>query len=343
VNITVTSSGNSPPSVVVVAPTNNATFLAPANISIQATASDSDGTVALVEFFNGSSKLGQDSASPYTMTWSNVAAGSYTLTARATDNQGNTASSAPITLTVQTSSSSGGPVYFFREAESATLVSPMRIATDANASGGQYIVTTSYGAGSATFNLNLSAAGTYFVWCRVRSVDWQNSFFVSVDGAADIYDTPIDPNWKWSLLNGRGGTSAPASSEKMINPRTFQLAAGQHTVVFSGRELNTYLDRIVITDDPNYVPGAATASALAERNSEPTNAIIRSITAANDGVRIRFSSPAGASYTVEISHDLRTWHDLQPQPTINETNGLFEFLDTETTAPNRKFYRIRQD
>jgi hypothetical protein len=176
VNITVTSSGNSPPSVVVVAPTNNATFLAPANISIQATASDSDGTVALVEFFNGSNKLGQDSASPYTMTWSNVAAGSYTLTARATDNQGNTASSAPITLTVQTNSSSGGPVYFFREAESATLVSPMRIATDANASGGQYIVTTSYGAGSATFNLNLSAAGTYFVWCRVLSVDWQNSF-----------------------------------------------------------------------------------------------------------------------------------------------------------------------
>jgi hypothetical protein len=129
----------------------------------------------------------------------------------------------------------------------------------------------------------------------------------------------------------------------MINPRTFQLAAGQHTVVFSGRELNTYLDRIVITDDPNYVPGAVTASALVERNSEPTNAIIRSITAASGGVRIRFSSPAGASYKVEISHDLRTWHDLQPQPTINETNGLFEFLDTETTAPTRKFYRIRQD
>ena len=37
------------------------------------TASDSDGTVAKVEFFNGTTKLGQDTTAPYGFTWSGVA------------------------------------------------------------------------------------------------------------------------------------------------------------------------------------------------------------------------------------------------------------------------------
>ena len=49
---------------------------------------DSDGTILKVEFFNGGTKLGEDSSSPYALTWSGVAAGSYSLTARAIDNLG---------------------------------------------------------------------------------------------------------------------------------------------------------------------------------------------------------------------------------------------------------------
>ena len=248
----------------------------------------------------------------------------------------------PVIITVQTNGSSGGSVYLSLEAESATLVSPMTARTDTNASGGQYIVTTTYGSGRATFDINLPVAGTYFLWCRVLSVNWENSFFVSVDGAADTYDTPQDPNWKWSLLNGRGGIEAPASSEKLINPRTFQLTAGPHAFVFSGRELNTRLDRIVITDDPNFIPAAGAASAFAAQNPESPTIVIRSITAGKAGVRIHFSSTAGASYKIEASYDSQTWHDLNPQPAISETSGLFDFFDpqTDTTC---KFYRIRQD
>jgi mono/diheme cytochrome c family protein len=342
VNGALTVQSNSLPSVAISAPTNDATFLAPASVSLQAAASDSDGTITLVEFFQGTNKLGQDAASPYTMTWSNVAAGSYTLTARATDNQGKATDSAPVIITVQTNGSSGGPVYLSLEAESATLASPMTARADTNASGGQYIVTTSYGSGRATFDVNLPVAGTYFLWSRVLSVNWENSFFVSVDGAADIYDTPQDPNWKWSLLNGRGGPEAPASSEKLINPRTFQLTAGQHTFVFSGRELNTRLDRIVITDDPNFVPAAGAAAAFAAENPESPKIVLRSITAGKAGVRIRFSSTVGASHKIEASYDSQTWHDLNPQPAISEATGLFDFFDpqTDTTC---KFYRIRQD
>ncbi|NJM94346.1 MAG: hypothetical protein HC842_06500, partial [Cytophagales bacterium] len=74
---------NQAPTVSISSPANNASFSAGANITIQATASDSDGSVTKVEFYNGSTKLGEDSSSPYTYTWSNVSAGSYTLTAKA--------------------------------------------------------------------------------------------------------------------------------------------------------------------------------------------------------------------------------------------------------------------
>ena len=68
--------------------------------SIAASATDADGTVAKVEFFNGSTKLGEDTTAPYTYDWTGVAAGSYTLTARATDNLGATTTSAARTITV---------------------------------------------------------------------------------------------------------------------------------------------------------------------------------------------------------------------------------------------------
>ncbi|WP_040496474.1 Ig-like domain-containing protein, partial [Fulvivirga imtechensis] len=56
---------NSLPSVSITSPANNATFNAGASVTIAANASDSDGSVAKVEFFNGSAKLGEDLSSPY--------------------------------------------------------------------------------------------------------------------------------------------------------------------------------------------------------------------------------------------------------------------------------------
>jgi hypothetical protein len=88
------------PTVTLTQPTNGASFTAPATVSLGATASDADGTVTKVGFFNGSAKLGEDTTAPYSLTWSGVAAGTYTITARATDDLGATTTSAPSTITV---------------------------------------------------------------------------------------------------------------------------------------------------------------------------------------------------------------------------------------------------
>jgi len=82
------SPSNEPPSVSLTAPNNAASYNSPAEIMLQAAASDSDGSIALVEFFANGSQIGEDASAPYSFVWSNVTAGSYQLTAKATDDQG---------------------------------------------------------------------------------------------------------------------------------------------------------------------------------------------------------------------------------------------------------------
>ncbi|KKP88038.1 MAG: hypothetical protein UR92_C0014G0001, partial [Candidatus Nomurabacteria bacterium GW2011_GWA2_35_80] len=67
---------------------------------LQANASDSDGTISKVEFYNGTTKLGEDLTSPYTFTWPSVPTGSYSLTAKGYDNSNAVATSTTVNITV---------------------------------------------------------------------------------------------------------------------------------------------------------------------------------------------------------------------------------------------------
>jgi Domain of unknown function (DUF1929)/Bacterial Ig domain len=97
-----------PPAVALTQPANGTTFTPPATVSLTATASDADGTVAKVEFFNGPAKIGEDLTTPYSYTWGAVTDGTYTLTARATDNLGASTASASSTITVDAGGTTGG-------------------------------------------------------------------------------------------------------------------------------------------------------------------------------------------------------------------------------------------
>lgn len=91
---------NSAPVVAVTSPVNNSTFISPTNISITATATDSDGNIYLVEFYNGTTKLGSATTAPFTFSWNNVAAGTYSITAAATDNMNVRTVSPAVSITV---------------------------------------------------------------------------------------------------------------------------------------------------------------------------------------------------------------------------------------------------
>jgi uncharacterized protein (TIGR03118 family) len=88
-----------PPSVSISAPANGATVSG--TVTVTATATDSAG-IASVKLLAGTTVLATLTSSPYTTSWNTTGAanGSVTLTAQATDRTGNTATSAPVTVTV---------------------------------------------------------------------------------------------------------------------------------------------------------------------------------------------------------------------------------------------------
>lgn len=88
------------PTVSITSPAEAANFTAPASITINATAADGDGTVSKVDFYNGADLIGSDDTAPYSFDWTNVAAGSYALIAKATDNSDLTTASTPVNVIV---------------------------------------------------------------------------------------------------------------------------------------------------------------------------------------------------------------------------------------------------
>lgn len=141
------------------------------------------------------------------------------------------------------------------EAESPILAAPMGNNTDPGAFGGQFMVTSVSNSGTGAWSFSAPTASTYYVWGRVLSPNpQQDSFFVKMDsGSEDIYDTAEgtwSSNWQWTRLNGRGAAGVPLT----INPRTFSLSAGSHTLTFRGREVSTKLDRVIVTTDGSFVP-----------------------------------------------------------------------------------------
>jgi Bacterial Ig domain len=88
------------PVVSITSPDNNDVLAEESNITINASASETGGSITKVEFFADTIKIGEDDSAPYAMTWANPSEGNYTITARATDASG-TASSAIIHISVQ--------------------------------------------------------------------------------------------------------------------------------------------------------------------------------------------------------------------------------------------------
>ena len=95
-------SANESPSVQLETPSDGATFGLNERITLEARASDPDGNVASVEFFRADSSLGTDASAPYTVSTSDLSAGYHKLTATASDEQGATSSTDPLTITVET-------------------------------------------------------------------------------------------------------------------------------------------------------------------------------------------------------------------------------------------------
>lgn len=79
-----------------------------ASVTLSATASGGTVPITSVEFLAGTTSIGTSSQSPFMTIWTNAAAGAYTLTAKATDKTGASATSGPVAITVTGNAGTGG-------------------------------------------------------------------------------------------------------------------------------------------------------------------------------------------------------------------------------------------
>ena len=148
--------------------------------------------------------------------------------------------------------------FYEQEAEDSDLTAPMAVGEDEAASAGQYVYCPVKGeAGEtarASFSVELPVEDEYYLWARVMGVAWpHNSFYVSFDGGQEMhYEIPPllgEWAWRWDLVHLADHP-----------PRTYLLGPGTHTLSFRAREHNARLDKIVLTNDPDYRPPDASVS-----------------------------------------------------------------------------------
>jgi RHS repeat-associated protein len=154
---------NALPSVFITAPGDNTILTAPATFKVTASASDSDGSIARVEFYKGATLIGTATSAPYGVTLSDAAAGVLNLTATATDNRGASSTSAPVTVIVNSlpSVSLTSPSRNAAFKAPANIPLAVRVAdADGSISNVQYFDGT-------TLIASLSAPPYSFVWTEV--------------------------------------------------------------------------------------------------------------------------------------------------------------------------------
>jgi N-acetylneuraminic acid mutarotase len=126
---------NNPPTVTLTQPVGGTLYNAPASITFNANAADSDGSISKVDFYANSALVGTDTSAPYSFTWTNVTrVGDYQLQSVATDNLGASAGSASVTVHVN----SGTTVQITSPADGASVNQYGSVTLTAVAAAGSY-------------------------------------------------------------------------------------------------------------------------------------------------------------------------------------------------------------
>jgi hypothetical protein len=179
---------SNPVTVSVTSPTQGQNFAAPATIPLTASASSING-ISKVDYFANGSPIGTSTMSPsYSVSWGPVAAGSYSLTAVATDTTNATATSAPVGITVNAAgrinvalASNGGVA---TASSSFSSAYPTSAAIDGDREG------LNWGAGGGW---NDETIDTWPDWLEVDFNGTKTINEVDVFTLQDNYPSPSDP------------------------------------------------------------------------------------------------------------------------------------------------------
>ncbi len=349
-SIQVAAAASSPPSVSITNPAPNSLFAAPATVTVQATASDpnSGGSITNVQFLVGTSPFANVTSPPFSAVTNNLPAGSYQLTAIASDNVGLKATNS-INIVV----GNVPTVAITNPTPNMVFAAPANVTIQADATGTvtnvQFLVGASVLANvaSAPFSAltNNLPAGSYTLTAIASDnlgLNATNSISILVDVLPTVTITNPAPNAVFS---------APATV-------TIQADAGDSdgsvtNVQFSadGNVLANVTAAPYSAVAPNLAAGTHSLSAIAWDNHgiAATNSISISVTSAvtvalsspqfsGSTFQFSYSAAQGSTYIVQVSTNLGldNWTSLS---TNTASSSSVVFVDGQATNGNA-FYRV---
>jgi chitinase len=218
------------PTVSIAAPVASAVYTEGDTVQIDITAADSDGSIIKAEFYAGTFKIGELNQAPFTtIKWTGVGSGSYTLTVQVTDNLGVTTTSAPVSITVNSASSSlpflgtaanipgkieaenfnlGGNNVSYYDLTSTNLGGSYRTGNvDIEACGDNgygYDIGWTDAGEWLEYSVNVIATGYYDLQSRVASPNSNQTFYIEMDGVnvTGTVNVPNTGNWgTWQTVS----------------------------------------------------------------------------------------------------------------------------------------------
>ncbi|TDF35666.1 chitinase [Alteromonadaceae bacterium M269] len=202
------------PEVSINSPANNAVVLAGTEVTISASASDEDGSIAQVEFQANGTTIGTDVGAPYSALWNADVAGETQLKAIATDNEGNsseatvlvTVSDEPLVISL-TSPSSGGTVSLGNSVNLSAEASPVVGSVDSVVFSVNGSVVATDNAFPYSTNWTPGSTGTYIV--SATATDSSGNSATSSAVTINVTDAPVRRTHRligyWhNFVNGSG-------------------------------------------------------------------------------------------------------------------------------------------
>ncbi|MBS1811906.1 MAG: PQQ-dependent sugar dehydrogenase [Acidobacteria bacterium] len=281
---------NTPPTVSLTAPVNNASFTAPANITITANAADSDGTISRVEFYQGSTLIGTDTSSPYAFTWNSVGAGNYTLSAKAFDNSGAATTSGTVNITVNAPSNAAPSASITAPTNNAVFTAPASITINANAGDSDGMVAKVEFYNGSTLLGTDTLAPYSFTWANVAAGTYALTVKATDDRGAVTTSSVVNITVNAPV----SGLPAPWQKQDVggvgvAGDTTY--ANGQFTLKGSGSDIWDFSDSFHFVWQPLARDGEIVARVVNVQNTDAW---------AKSGVMIRSSLAANAPYAAML-------------------------------------------
>jgi hypothetical protein len=337
---------NVPPTVSMTSPAGGSTATAPATITLSANAADADGSITTVAFYAGATLLATDTVAPYSYTWASAPAGSYTFTARATDNAGAMSTSTGVTLTVNAANVPPA-VSIAQPTSGAGFTAPATIDVMATATDTDGSVTKVDFYVGATLLASDSVAPYSFAWNGVGVGSYTITAVATDDAGATTTSGGVSVAVAATNAPPVVNLLEPASGAEFTAPATIGLSVGAIDSDGSITRVDFYAGANLLATDTTAPYGYAwvgvsagsyTLTAKATDNGGATTtsaAAIVTVAAPNSPPTVSVTAPSnGASYVAPAA--------VQVAASATDSDGVVdrveffadgELIASDTTAP----------